>query len=131
MGMWREPYFADADEGAKTQRELYHIPRSLEFPARNPVVKKSDVMRRKHQSVPFGMDVPDGADVPHGLQWVKKSDVLCKQRGSCGITDCFLPGELRYSMPWPVRVPKAVKPNVLKKVGGRAGARGRSLVKGM
>lgn len=126
MGMWGgEPSFADADEGAETQQELYHIPRSLECPARNPVVKKSDVMRRKHQSVPFGMDVP------HGLQWVKKSDVLCKQRESCGITDCFLPGELRYSMPWPVRVPKAVKPNVLKKVGGRAGARGRSLVKGI
>jgi hypothetical protein len=126
--MWGAPYFAAADEGAETNQEVYHVPRSLKCPARIAVVRKSDIQRRKHQGLPFGVEV---LDVPHGLQWVKKSDVLCKQRGSCSIMDYYLPGELRYSMPWPACVSKAVKPNKLRKAGGGARDRGRSLVRGL
>lgn len=111
--MWGELYIAE--EGAEPYRPPYHIPRSLKCPARIPVVKKSDVMRRKHQRMPYGMDRPHGMDMPYGL------------------TDYYLPDELRFSTPWPVRAPAAEKKkrNKLQKPGGGVEAKGKKFARGV
>ena len=123
--MWGEPYIAE--EGAEPYRPPYHIPRSLKCPARIPVVKKSDVMRRKHQRMPYGRDRPHGMDMQYGRNIPYSMDM------PYGLTDYYLPDELRFSTPWPVRAPAAVKKkrNKLQKPGGGVEAKGKKFARGV
>ena len=164
--VWGEPYIAE--EGAEPYRPPYHIPRSLKCPARMPVVRKSDVVRRKQQrapcgvdmpfgvDVPYGMDMPYGRDMPHGRNRPYGRNIPHGRDRSCGValpdrpygvdmpdrpygmnmpyglTDYYLPDELRFGTPRPVRAPAVKKKrNKLQKPGGGVEAKGKKFARGV
>ena len=126
--VWGEPYIAQ--DGADPYRPPYHIPRSLKCPARMPVVRKPDVVRCKQQRMPYGRDMLYGRAMPCGLAipdrpyGVDMPDRPYSMDMPSGLTDYYLPDELRA----PAAVKK--KRNKLQKPRGGVEAKGKKFAKG-